>query len=206
MSKTITNDVRGDNAYAILHLFEFDMFDFDNVFDETLRFTDHDVFVYDGTNEYTPLAISFDKLTEDFSMGTDSINLSIDNINGSLTTKALSSEWRNNRCKITRVIFTPASEVVGSDTYEFGVTDNSTVAYPRIEIASLTKDSYDLFEGVIDTFSATTQALQATLTTQFTHWGKPYPSRTYNQNEFTTIVDAINKMVYWGTQDDPNLQ
>ena len=68
MSKTITNDVRGDDTFAILHLFEFDMFTLANVFDETLRFTDHDIFVNDGTNEFTPLSISFDKLVEDFSM------------------------------------------------------------------------------------------------------------------------------------------
>jgi len=205
MSKTITNDVRGDDTFAILHLFEFDMFTLANVFDETLRFTDHDIFVNDGTNEFTPLAISFDKLVEDFSMSSDSISVSIDNINGALTTKALASEWRNNRCKITRVIYTPASETIGSDVYEFGVTDNSSTTYPRLEIASLTKDSYVLFEGVIDTFSATSQALQGTLTTQFTHWGKPHPSRTYNQNEFTTIIDAMTDVVYWGRPTDPNI-
>ena len=198
--KSLTNNVRSDDTLSILHLFQFDMYDFNNTFDETLYFTDHDVFVYDGTNEYTPLAITFDKLAEDFSMTSDSINLSIDNINGSLSAKALASEWRNNRCSITRVIFTPESETIGSDTYEFGIRDNSTTTYPRLEIASLTKDSYTLFEGVIDTFSATTQALQATLTTQFTHWAKPYPARTYNQNEFTSIIDAITETIYWGRQ------
>lgn len=192
--------MRSDDAVSLVHLFEFDMYNFNNTFNETLRFTDHDVFIYDGTNEYTPIAITFDRLAEDFSMASDSINLSIDNINGALTTKALASEWRNNRCSITRVIFTPESETIGADNYEFGIRDNSTTDYPRLEIASLTKDSYTLFEGVIDTFSATTQALQATLTTQFTHWAKPYPSRTYNQNEFTSIVDAITETIYWGRQ------
>lgn len=198
--KSLSNNVRSDDAISILHLFEFDMFDFNNVFSETLYFTDHDVFVYDGTNEYIPIAITFDRLNEDFSMSSDSINLSIDNINGELTQAAMSFEWRNNRCSIKRVIFTPAPETIGSDTYEYGIRDNSTTDYPRLEIASLTKDSYILFEGVIDTFSATTQALQATLTTQFTHWAKPYPSRTYNQNEFTSIVDAITETIYWGRQ------
>lgn len=198
--KTLTNVVRSDDAFAIVHLFEFDMYTMANVFDETLRFTDHDIFVYDGTNEYTPLSITFDRLTEDFSMSSDSINVSIDNINGALSTKALASEWRNNRCKITRVMYTPPSETISSDTYEFGVSDNSSVAYPRLETSSLTKDSYTLFEGVIDTFSASSQALQGTLSTQFTYWSKPYPSRTYNQNEFTTIVDALSDTIYWGRQ------
>ncbi len=199
--KTITNDVRSDDALAVIHLFEFDMYNLDNTFDETLYFTDNDLFVYDGTNEYTPLSITFDRLVEDSSMASDSINVSIDNINGALTTKALASEWRNNRCKIIRVMFTPPAQTVGSDTYEFGVADNSTVAYPRLEIAAFTKDSYTLFEGVIDTFSATSQALQGTLTTKFTHWAKPYPARTYNQTEFASIVDAINDTIYWGRQN-----
>lgn len=203
--KTISNNVRSDDALAILHLFEFQLDkDYDGESGETgeiLYFTDHDVFVYDGTNEYTPLAITFDKLNEDSSMTSDSINVSIDNVNGALTTEALAYEWRNNPCKITRVCFTPPSQTVGSDTYEFGVSDNSTTTYPRLEISGLTKDSYTLFEGVIDTFSATTQALQGTLTTKFTHWNKPYPSRTYNQNEFTSIVDAINTTIYWGMHE-----
>lgn len=199
--KSITNNVRSDDALAIVHLFEFDMYNLDNTFDETLYFTDNDIFVFDGTNEYTPLAITFDRLNEDFTMSSDSINLSIDNINGALTTKALASEWRNNRCKITRVAYTPPDETIGADTYEFGVSDNSTTTYPRLEIASFVKDSYVLFEGVIDTFSATSQALQGTLTTQFTHWQKPYPARTYNQNEFTSIVNAIVDTVYWGRQN-----
>ncbi len=205
MSKTITNNVRSNEAFAMLHLFQFDLdrnWDYDQAdAGEILRFTDHDVFVYDGTNEYTPLAISFDKLTEDFSMQSDSINVVIDNINGALTTEALASEWRNNPCKITRVIYTPASETIGSDTYEFGVSDQGSTTYPRLEIAGLTKDTYTLFEGVIDTFSATSQALNGSLTTQFSHWSKPYPSRTYNQNEFTSIVNTINDVVYWGQQN-----
>ena len=198
--KTITNVVKSDEAFALLHLFEFDMYNLDNTFKETLYFTDHDIFVFDGTNEYTPLAITFDRLVEDFSMQSDSISLSIDNINGALATQALASEWRNNRCKVERVIYTPPSEVINGDEYEFGVTDNRLVEYPRLELYDLQKDRYTPFEGVIDTFSATTQALQATLTTQFAHWAKPYPPRTYNQNEFTSIVDAIVDVIYWGRQ------
>ena len=196
--KSITNNSRSDDQLSMLHLFEFDMYNLDNTFDETLYFTDHDIFVYDGTNEYTPLAISFDRLSEDFSLETDNINLAIDNINGALTTTALGKEWRNNRAKITRLIYTPPSEVVDSETYEFGVSDNSTTTYPRLETSSLTKDSYTLFEGIIDTFSATSQALNAKLTTTFVHWNKPYPRETYNQNRFGNIITAMTDVVYWG--------
>ena len=200
MSKTITTNVRNDDAMGMIHLFEFDMYTLAGVFDETLRFTDHDVFVYDGSNEYTPLTITFDRLSEDFTMASDSINVTIDNINEALTAEALGSEWRNNRAKISRVLITPPSETISSETYEFGISENSTAAYPRLEIAGITKDTYVLFEGVIDTFSATSQTFTAQLTTKFTFWQKPYPTRTYNQNEFTSIVDAISEVIFWGRQ------
>ena len=200
MSKTITTNVRNDDAMGMIHLFEFDMYTLAGVFDETLRFTDHDVFVYDGSNEYTPLTITFDRLSEDFTMASDSINVTIDNINEALTAEALGSEWRNNRAKITRVLITPPAETISSETYEFGISENSTAAYPRLEIAGITKDTYVLFEGVIDTFNATSQTFTAQLTTKFTFWQKPYPTRTYNQNEFTSIVDAISEVIYWGRQ------
>lgn len=205
MSKSITNNVRSDDQLALLHLFEFQMDkDFDGNVGETgeiLYFTDHDIFVTDGTNEYTPLAITFDKLNEDFSMSSDSINVSIDNINGSLSTEAIASEWRNNPAKITRVIYTPPSQTLDGDNYDYGLVHYEVATtYPRLDISSVTKDTYILFEGVIDAFNASEQSLNGTLTTQFTHWQKPYPSRTYNQNEFTSIVAAINDTVYWGRQ------
>lgn len=172
---------------------------------EILRFTDHDIFVSDGTYEYTPLSISFDRLNEDFSMQTDSVSVTIDNINGALTTEALASEWRNNPAKIMRVIYEPASETIGSDVYDYGISDNTISDYPKLDISTLTKDQYTLFKGVIDTFTATEQALTGTLTTQFSLWAKPFPERTYSQNEFTTIVDAMTNTIYWGTLVDPNL-
>lgn len=198
MSKTVTTNVRNDEQMGMIHLFEFDMYTLAGSFDETLRFTDHDVFVYDGTNEYTPLSITFDRLTEDFTMATDSINVTIDNINEELSATALAKEWRNNRAKIERVLITPPSETVDSQSYDYGISENSSVAYPRLEISGLTKDSYVLFEGVIDTFSATTKTFTAQLTTKFTYWQKPYPTRTYSQNEFASIVDAISESIYWG--------
>ena len=200
MSKTVTTNVRNDDAMGMIHLFEFDMYLLDGNFSETLRFTDHDVFVYDGSNEYTPLAITFDRLNEDFTMASDTINVTIDNVNEALSTVELAKEWRNNRAKIIRVLITPPAESIGGVTYEFGMSENSSAAYPRLEIASLTKDSYVLFEGVIDTFNASTQIFNVSLTTKFTFWQKPFPTRTYNQNEFTSIVDSMNDSIFWGRQ------
>ena len=209
MSKTITNVARSDDQLAILHLFEFYMDkDLDgNVGEsgEILYFTDHDVFVTDGTNEYTPLSITFDKLNEDFSMASDSINISIDNINNALSNEALASEWRNNPAKITRVIYTPSSETVDGELYDYGLTNNMSTTYPKIDISIFAKDTYTLFEGVIDTFSATEQSLTGTITTKFVHWNRPYPSQTFNQNEFGTIIAAMSDVVYWGRKDAPNL-
>ena len=200
MSKTVTTNVRNDDAMGMIHLFEFDMYLLNGNFSETLRFTDHDVFVYDGSNEYTPLAISFDRLNEDFTMSSDSINVTIDNVNEELSTVAMAKEWRNNRAKIIRVLITPPAETIGGVTYEFGMSENSSAAYPRLEIASLTKDSYVLFEGVIDTFNASTQIFTVQLTTKFTFWQKPFPTRTYNQNEFASIVSAMSSSIFWGRQ------
>lgn len=203
MSKTITNSVRSDDQLAILHLFEFHMDkDLDgNVGEagEILYFTDHDIFVTDGTNEHTPLAITFDRLVEDFSMSSDTINVSIDNINGALSTEAIASEWRNNKAKITRVVYTPPSQTLDGGNYDYGLVHyEAATTYPRIDISSVVKDTYTLFEGVIDTFSATSQVLTGTLTNEFVHWSKPFPSFTYNQNEFSSIVGSVTGFMYWG--------
>ena len=40
MSKTVTTNVRNDDAMGMIHLFEFDMYLLDGNFSETLRFTD----------------------------------------------------------------------------------------------------------------------------------------------------------------------
>jgi len=206
MSKSITNYVRSDDAFSIIHLFEFDMYDFNGNLDEVLRFTDHEMFVKYNSNDYTPLSITFDTLNEDFTMASDSVSLSIDNINGELSREALSSEWRNNKARIIRFIYTPNAQSDGTDYYDYGIIHSEDINnYPFINmddfIIAGTTDAYYLFNGVIDTFSATEQALNATLTTQFVHWNKPYPSRTYNQNEFTSVVGAMSDMVYWGRQN-----
>lgn len=201
MSKIISNNIRTNSQLAVMHLFEFDMYDFDGDFSETLYFTDHDIFVDDGTNEYTPLAITFDTLSEDGSMTADSITISIDNISGALSNKAISSEWRNNKAKITRVIYSPPSENLFDDNYEYGYGDNFD-GYPKINITNITKDTYVLFQGIIDTFNASEQALNGTITSLFTNWTKAYPSRTYDQTVFTTIIDAMSDSVYWGREKD----
>ena len=198
--KTITNNSRSDRQLAVLHLFEFDMYNFDNTFQETLYFTDHDVFVKYNGKEYTPLAITFDTLTEDFTMSADSITVTIDNVNSGLSAEALASEWRNNRALIERATYTPPSETIADESYTYGYGDNLDT-YPKLDLDAVTdKDVWTLFGGIIDTFSATESVLNGTITTEFNNWSKPYPTRTYNQNEFTTIVDAMTDIIYWGRQ------
>lgn len=201
--KDLTNNVRSRDALALVHLFAFEMHNLDGSYQETLYFTDSEIFVTADGREYTPLSVTFGSLSEDSSMATDSISINIDNINGALSAKALESEWRNNKCRIVRIVYSPVAEVVGADTYEFGLTDTGSEEYPNMNFDTdgIEFDAYILFEGVIDTFSATSQALAGKLTTQFTHWSKPYPPRTYNQNEFTTIIDAMVSLVYWGSSD-----
>lgn len=198
--KSITTNARENNALGIMHLFEFEMKNFDGSLHETLRFTDHDVFVNDGTNEWTPLDITFNSLTEDFSMQSDNISVVIDNINRELSALALGKEWRNNRAKIIRVIYTPPDQTEGGNLYEFGVSDNSTADYPRFEISAINKDEYILFEGIIDTFTASAGTLTANLATKFSNWNTPYPTVTFNQNSFTSIVSAVSDVIYWGRQ------
>lgn len=202
--KTISNNSRSDRQLALLHLFEFDMYNFDNTFKETLYFTDHDIFVTYNGNEYTPLAITFDRLTEDFSMSADSISVTIDNVNSALSNTAIATEWRNNRALIQRVSYTPPSETIGDKTYDYGYGDNlGSNTYPLLDLDSLTKDVWTLFAGIIDTFSATESTLNGTITTEFNNWSKPYPTRTYSQNEFTTVVGAMTDIIYWGRQEVP---
>ena len=200
MSKTISTNSRTDRQLALLHLFEFDMYNFDNTFKETLYFTDHDIFVNYNSIEYTPLAITFDSLVEDFSMAADSINVTIDNVNSALSNTALSTEWRNNRALIQRVAYTPPTESIKDETYTYGYGDNLD-SYPKLNLDSITKDVWTLFAGIIDTFSATESTLQGTITTEFNNWSKPYPTRTYSQNEFTTVVGAMTDIIYWGRQE-----
>jgi hypothetical protein len=199
------------------------MYNFDGTFKETLYFTDNDIFVDDGTNEYTPLSITFGTLKEDGSMQSDSIDISLDNVNSEISYNALTNEWRNNRASIKRVIYLPADSLVispdnyfevvdymespetyndyylniGADYYEFGFGQN-LIGYPKLDLTPLSKDIYVLFEGIIDTFNATESTLSGTITTLFTNWNKPYPVRKFDQNEFTTIVDTMAESIQWG--------
>lgn len=202
MAKTITTNARNEESIALLHLFTFELRNHDGTFKEWLRFTDHDVFVqYDG-NEYIPMSVSFDSLTEDFSLSSDNVSVQLDNVNGEVVDKAIAYEWRNNSAKIERVIYTPESQTFGADTYPVGVVaEVPPGGYPELDLADVTnKDIYVLFDGAIDTFSATSQSLSGTLTTQFAHWNKAVPSRLFSQNEFTTIIDAMTEELYWGRE------
>lgn len=201
MSKTITTNARNEDAIALLHLFTFEMRNLDGTFKEWLRFTDHDLFVqYDG-NEYMPMNVSFDRLAEDFTLSSDFINITVDNVNGEIVDHAIASEWRNNVARIERVIYIPEAQTFDSEIYENGVVSGVASGYPELDLSTVTKkDVYTLFEGAIDTFSATAQSLSGTLTTQFAYWNKAVPERTFSQTEFTTIIEAITTELYWGRQ------
>ena len=203
MAKTITNNVRNNEQMAIMHLFEFDIYNLDGIFDETLRFTDHDLFVTYQGNEFTPLQITFDTLIENSTLSADNINISIDNVSGAMTEVALGKEWRNNPARIIRVLYTPPEETVFDETYEFGIGNNlGNETYPQIDLSTYNEDSYILFEGIIDTFNTTERALSGNLTSLFVNWQKPDPIRTYNQQEFTTIIEAVTDLIYWGRAKD----
>lgn len=168
-----------------------------------LYLTDHDIFVSYGGNTYTPVSISFDKLTEDISTQTNSVSLTMDNITSELSSKAFNYEWRGNATSITRVVYTPPSETpIDNNTYEFGYGDNLETLegeiYPLINIDTYTKDVYSLFNGYINTFSATEQSLNATLSTKFIYWQRPFPTRTYDQKDFSGIIDVMTREAYWG--------
>jgi hypothetical protein len=201
MAKTITTNARNEEAISLLHLFTFEMRNHDGTFAEWLRFTDHDVFVqYDG-NEYIPMSISFDRLSEDFSLSSDSISIQLDNVNGEVVDKAVTYEWRNNVARIERVIYIPNEQTFGGDDYPVGVVPDVSGGYPEMDLDAVAKkDVYTLFDGAIDTFSATSQSLSGTLTTQFAYWNSPVPKRLFSQNEFTSIIDAMTEELFWGRE------
>ena len=201
--KTITTNAREENALSMFHLFQFTLSDTDGTLAEVLYFTDHDIFVtYDG-NEYTPLSISFDRLTEDVSMQTNSITVTLDNINSAISEAALGYEWRQNPATIQRVMYVPDSETISGEVYDFGYGDNLGLGtYPELILDDVvSKDIYTLFSGYISAFSATQQSLTGTISTKFIHWQKPFPSRTYDQKEFNSIINSMSNTVYWGRNE-----
>jgi hypothetical protein len=213
MSKNITNNSRNERQVSLIHLFEFGLQyleDDENgepVYAQPLRFTDHDIFVVYDDIEYTPLSITFDTLHEDAEQNANTVTINIDNVDGSISEKALGYEWRNNEAKITRIAYTPPSEIIDSETYNYGYGDNLGdedylgQPYPLINLDDISeKDVWQLFAGVIDTFNASESALQGTLTTEFATWNKPFPYRTFNQQEFTSVTSAITDTIYWGSQ------
>jgi len=201
--KTITTNARNNNALSMLHLFEFTLTNLDGTPHEVVYLTDHDVFVQYNGNTYTPLSVTFDRLTEDISMQTNNITVTIDNVNLALSQAALGYEWRKNQADIHRVMFVPNSETISGDVYDFGYGDNlGTGTYPELILADTTlKDIYTLFSGHIGHFSATQQSLTGTITTKFIHWQNPFPTRTFDQKEFTNIIDTIVETVYWGRNE-----
>ena len=199
--RDITNNARSESAIGVLHLFEMDMYELDGTFKEILYLTDHDIYVNHLGNEYVPLSITFDRLVEDVSLTASSISIQVDNVNDELSNMALSYEWRNNRITIERVVYIPPTEIINGDEYKYGVGDNLD-EYPRFKLDDIPKkDTYPLFTGIVDAFGASEASIDITATTQFASWGRTFPTRTFNQNEFTTIVDTIKKVVYWGTKD-----
>lgn len=196
--RSLTNDVISKNAVAILHLFELDINELDGTFKETVLFTDHDIYVIKDGKEYTPLSITFDKLTEDITLTASTVTIQVDNVNKELSTLALDYEWRRNRVLIERVVYTPPTEIVNGDEYKYGIGDNLD-GYPKLKLDDIIeKTTYSLFTGVVDVFSASESAISITASTQFASWGKTFPTRTYNQNEYASVVDAIKNLIYWG--------
>jgi hypothetical protein len=197
--KSISSNVRTSDC-GILHLFEFNVRDIQTgEISEVLRLTDHDIFVTFDGQEYTPVSVTFDQLTEDTSNSANTINVSIENITNELSSIALQNEWRNNAAKIIRVMYQPPAATLDGEVYDYGIGGNEAAnVYPNLDLTAVPLDSYSLFDGVIDNMVVTSQAVSVGLTNLFVHWQKTYPERTYSQNEFTTVVDAIVEEIYWG--------
>lgn len=201
--KTITNNARFANRVSVLHLFEFDLYTLAGTFQETLYLTDHDIFVKYGGTSFTPMSISFNTLKEDISQQSNSISLTMDNVNNDFVGRAYTQEWRKNRVNIKRVVYVPSYETDGEGySYLYGYGDNydsATQTYPELIVEDLPfYDAYDLFTGFIDTFSATEETLSATVATKFIHWKNPFPSRTYDQREFNSVIKAMTEELHWG--------
>lgn len=108
LAPDITLAPQGSNTFyntQILYLFEFEIKSLDGLTTETLRFTDNDLFIKIDNETYTPISISFDEIKEDFTLQADQVTILVDNIDGELTSEALTKEWRNNNGRIYRVIY-----------------------------------------------------------------------------------------------------
>jgi len=197
--KSISSNVRTSDC-GILHLFEFNVRDIQTgEISEILRLTDHDIFVTFNGQEYTPVSVTFDQLTEDISNSANTINVSIENITNELSSIALQNEWRNNAAKIIRVMYQPPATTLDGEVYDYGISGNEAASmYPELDLTSVLLDSYNLFDGVINNMVVTSQAVSVGLTNLFVHWSKAVPERTYTQNDFTSIIEAIVDEIYWG--------
>lgn len=197
----MTNNARSDNSLSLLHLYEFEVRAFAEATPQTLRFTDHDIYVNDGTYNYIPISISFDAIKENIKLESVSINLTIDNVSQYLSSQLLLSNWRGKKATITRVAFTPKLSSIDGEAYEFGYGDNLNI-YPQLELADVVKDVYTVFDGKISSVDISEQSLSVTLSTQLGSWAKPFPPRIYDQREFNSLINAINDTIYWGRLKD----
>jgi len=204
--KDITNNARSRDQLSMLHLITFVINDLDGEYYDTIYVTDHDIFVIDGEIEYTPISITFDKLTEDITMQTNTISIILDNINSALSQTALGYEWRNNASTIERLMFVPNEEVEDGETYDYGYGDNlGAYDFPQLNIGDITlKDRYTLFEGSIHGFSANESTLSGQVSTKFSFWQNPFPKRTFDQKEFVGVIGAMTETVYWGRAKPTN--
>lgn len=195
MSKSGVGSIVTNKAISHTHLIEID------ADGGTIYLTDNDVFVLYGTNEYTPVQISFDVIKEDYSLSADGTNISIGNINHTISSEILSSELRNRAVRIYRAVYTQASQTISSTTYEFGLF-SFDAGYPQLNLDGATystKSVILLFSGIIDRVSANETSASLNCTSDFIRWNKPYPSRTYSQTDFDTIIQSMTGEIRWGS-------
>lgn len=189
--------------------------------DYRLRFTDNDVFAIYGTNLYIPLSITFNDISEDTAIQSEKINISFDNLNGDLTAMALQKEWRNNNFKIYKVFYphntfsqtdpsgglAPSEYLAPSETlapagadlipFDYGLGETFT-DYPKVDLDGIaSKDIWLIYDGLVDTFNATEGIINISLINEMSRWNKPIGTRTFNQGEFQTIINAMTEEISW---------
>ncbi len=209
----------------ILHLFEFEFKSLDGLTTEIIRLTDNELFVTIDGELYSPIDISFNEIREDFTLQSDQVEILADNIDSSLTTDALTKEWRNNNGKIYRVVYNelpqstqqeidnaliPSSSLFPSSTlypkeleqgFENGIFSFDD-GYPSINFDQsgyLNRFNKDLiFDGLIDDFKGGNGRATVTLTSVLSVWDTPYPSDSFDQGKFKDIISAMTAELNWG--------
>lgn len=195
MSKSGVGSIVTNKAISHAHLIEID--DGSNF----IYLTDNDVFVLYGTHEYTPVQISFDAIKEDYSLSADGTNIAIGNINKTISAEILANEMRNRNVRIYRAVYAQAAQTISSTTYEFGLF-SFDAGYPQLNLDGAsysTKSVILLFSGIIDRVTANETSASLNCTSDFIKWNKPYPSRTYSQTDFTTVIQSMTSEIRWGS-------